>query len=135
MESKHCYYIIQEYCDGGELRGVMKKRGKVPEKEAIGMLKQICNGFVELIQEGVMHRDLKPENILVHEGVLKLADFGFSKKDRAKKMAAQTMVGTPLYMSIQILKGMPYSSKCDIWALGCIFYELLYGRTPWVGNS
>ena len=66
MESKHCYYIIQEYCDGGELRGVMKKRGKVPEKEAIGMLKQICNGFVELIQEGVMHRNLKPENILVH---------------------------------------------------------------------
>ena len=46
MESKHCYYIIQEYCDGGELRGLMKKRGKVSEKDAISMLKQICNGFV-----------------------------------------------------------------------------------------
>ena len=88
------------------------------------MLKQVCNGFVELIKEGVMHRDLKPENILIHQGVLKLADFGFSKKDRAKRMAAQTMVGTPMYMSIQILKGMPYSSKCDIWALGVIFYEV-----------
>lgn len=45
------------------------------------------------------------------------------------------MVGTPLYMSIQILKGMPYSSKCDIWALGCIFYEMLFAKTPWFGNS
>ena len=51
-----------------------------------------------------MHRALKPENILIHQGAMKLADFGFSKKDRAKKMAAQTMVGTPMYMSIQVLK-------------------------------
>jgi serine/threonine protein kinase len=57
---------------------------------------------------------------------MKLADFGFSKKDRVKRMAAQTMVGTPLYMSIQILKGRPYSSKCDIWGLGCIFFEVLF---------
>ena len=124
MESKHSYYIIQEFCDGGELRQTMKKKGKIPEKEAIAMLTQICNGFVELIKEGVMHRDLKPENILLHQGQLKLADFGFSKKDRAKKMTAQTMVGTPLYMSYQILKGLPYSSKCDIWGLGSIFYEV-----------
>lgn len=86
------------------------------------MLTQICNGFLELIKEGIMHRDLKPENILLHQGVLKLADFGFSKKDRAKKRVQQTMVGTPLYMSYQILKGIPYSSKCDIWSLGFIFY-------------
>jgi serine/threonine protein kinase len=100
----------------------MKKRGKIPEKEAVQMLKQICNGFVELIKEGVMHRDLKPENILIHQGDMKLADFGFSKKDKAKRMTAQTMVGTPMYMSIQVLKGLPYSSKCDIWSLGLIFY-------------
>jgi serine/threonine protein kinase len=73
---------------------------------------------------------------------MKLADFGFSKKDKAKRMTAQTMVGTPMYMSIQVLKGLPYSSKCDIWSLGLIFYEvllfliqMLFGRTAWTGNS
>lgn len=55
---------------------------------------------------------------------MKLADFGFSKKDRAKRKVQQTMVGTPLYMSYQILTGVPYSSKCDIWSLGFIFYEV-----------
>lgn len=69
-----------------------------------------------------MHRDLKPENILIHEGVLKIADFGFSKKVELKKVVANTMVGTPLYMAIQILKNTPYSSKCDIWSLGLVFY-------------
>ena len=46
-------------------------------------------------------------------------------------MLAQTFVGSPLYMSLQVLTGKPYSSKCDIWSLGCIFYQLLHGRTPW----
>ena len=99
------------------------------------MLTQICNGFVELIKEGIIHRDLKPENILINQGVLKLADFGFSKRTSNARMKNQTMVGTPLYMSVQILKGQPYTSKCDIWALGLIFYELMCGRTPWDGNS
>ena len=60
MESSNYYYIIQEFCDGGELRQFMKKKGRIPEKDAIILLMQICNGFVELIKEGVMHRDLKP---------------------------------------------------------------------------
>lgn len=128
MESNNYYYIIQEFCDGGELRQFMKKKGRVPEKEAIVLLMQICNGFVELIKEGVMHRDLKPENVLIHEGILKIADFGFAKKgQQLKKVAAQTMVGTPLYMSLQVLKSKPYSSKCDIWSLGFIFYEVILG--------
>jgi serine/threonine protein kinase len=50
MESDHYYYIIQEYCNGGDLKGLMNKRGRVPEAEAIQMLTQVCNGFVELIK-------------------------------------------------------------------------------------
>ena len=46
-----------------------------------------------------------------------------------------TMVGTPLYMSLEVLKGESYTSKCDIWALGTIFYELLHGNTPWIANT
>lgn len=130
MESDNYYYIVQEFCSGGDLKGIMDKRKRIPEAEAIGMLTQICNGFVELIREGIIHRyiralfrDLKPENILVNNGLLKLADFGFSKRSN-QQAKNQTMVGTPLYMSLQLLKGQPYTSKCDIWALGFIFYEV-----------
>lgn len=81
---------------------------------------------------------MKPENILLNKGVVKVCDFGFSKKGNSQKMKNQTAVGTPLYMSVEILKGEPYTSKCDIWALGFIFYEvsnpiikMIFGETPW----
>lgn len=55
---------------------------------------------------------------------MKICDFGFSKKSTNKRLKHKTIVGTPLYMSLEILKGQPYTSKCDIWALGFIFYEV-----------
>ena len=71
-----------------------------------------------------MLRDLKPENILLSNGVYKICDFGVSKRLSNKRMKNSTYVGTPLYMSLEILKSASYTSKCDIWALGCIFYEV-----------
>ena len=65
---------------------------------------------------------------------LKLGDFGFAKKNKENSMVT-TCVGTPLYMSLEILKGDQYTSKCDIWALGFIFYEILHGDTPWTANT
>jgi serine/threonine protein kinase len=56
---------------------------------------------------------------------MKICDFGFSKKTSSKRIKHNTIVGTPLYMSLEILKGRPYTSKCDIWALGFIFYEVI----------
>jgi serine/threonine protein kinase len=67
--------------------------------------------------------------------VLKLGDFGFAKQMQEEAQMAATCVGTPLYMSIEVLKGESYTSKCDIWALGTIFYELLHGNTPWIANT
>lgn len=67
---------------------------------------------------------------------VKIGDFGFAKKSAAmSKIENQTIVGTPLYMSLQILKSEAYSSKCDIWALGFIYYEMLHGFPPWTGKS
>jgi serine/threonine protein kinase len=56
MESANNYYIVQEYCDGGDLRGYLTKKGNIPEKEAINIITQVCNGFVEILKEGVIHR-------------------------------------------------------------------------------
>lgn len=72
---------------------------------------------------------------MLSNGMVKIGDFGFAKKNITKQMKNQSSVGTPLYMSIQILKGEPYTSKCDIWALGFIFYEMLHGKTPWTANT
>lgn len=78
-----------------------------------------------------MHRDLKPANILLHNGQVKLADFGFCKALSTPKDMAQTMVGSPIYMAPEILTGHDYSIKADIWSLGCVLYEMLYGECPY----
>lgn len=84
-------------------------------------------GFHELINNGVIHRDIKPENILIRNKVLKLADFGFAKSVNADYMN-QSLVGTPLYMAPQILKRDKYTSKCDIWGVGLIYFEVTRER-------
>jgi serine/threonine-protein kinase ULK/ATG1 len=64
---------------------------------------------------------------------LKLGDFGFARQMNNRTMVS-TCVGTPLYMSLQILKAESYTSKCDVWALGFIFYEILHGIPPWIAS-
>jgi serine/threonine protein kinase len=68
------------------------------------------------------------------KGHAKIGDFGFAKK-KYKAHQISSTVGTPLYMSPQILKSEPYTSKCDIWALGFIFYEMMHGTTPWTART
>ena len=72
---------------------------------------------------------------MIHNGKLKLADFGFAKNVIGRNQMQKSMVGTPLYMAPQVLKREKYTSKCDIWAVGVIFYEMLFGCLPWTGKS
>lgn len=101
----------------------------------------ILTGFQELIKHGVIHRDLKPANILIKTDIFnneqfKLADFGFSKLvDNFAKQQFNSFVGTPLYMSPQILENQKYTTKSDIWSFGFIFYEILFGKHPWSAQT
>lgn len=89
-------------------------------------------GFKDLVDKGYIHRDIKPANSLVKHGVHKVADFGFAvKADIKGRSLIRECVGTPLYMAPQLLENKPYTSKSDIWSIGMMFYEMLFGKTPW----
>lgn len=102
---------------------------------ALNILKQIVKGFEEMNKLAIIHRDLKPANILVHQEVFKICDFGFAKLFGEAGKMARTFVGTPIYMSPQVLNQKKYTTKTDIWSLGVMFYELLVGRLPFSGYS
>ena len=92
---------------------------------------------MEMYKNNVIHRDLKPANILlVNRNLIKLTDFGFARElSNMDTPSHLTRVGSPLYMSPQILKGDAFSSKCDVWSLGVIIYQMLYGKTPWMAST
>ena len=130
FKSQSHTYLIQEFCNGGDFRGFLTKKGKLPEADARKVLNDFLNGFSELIKNNFIHRDLKPENMLMNDGSIKIADFGFATQTSQNQML-KTCVGTPLYMSPQILSHKPYTAKSDVWSTGLIYYEMLCGKTPW----
>jgi serine/threonine-protein kinase ULK/ATG1 len=93
------------------------------------------NGAKYLHKNGIIHRDLKPANILLKNGACKLSDFGFAKSLNSEEAVMKSIVGTPLYMSPQILKKGKYTTKSDLWSIGLIYYEMLHGRTPWPAQN
>lgn len=87
--------------------------------------------YSALYEAHILHRDLKPTNILFHNGVVKIADFGFCKEMLKEKDMAQTMVGSPIFMAPEVLKGNFYDARADIWSLGIVLFEMLYGFCPY----
>eukprot|EP01017_Pseudomicrothorax_dubius_P050976 TRINITY_DN9738_c0_g1_i2.p1 TRINITY_DN9738_c0_g1~~TRINITY_DN9738_c0_g1_i2.p1 ORF type:complete len:700 (+),score=108.36 TRINITY_DN9738_c0_g1_i2:167-2266(+) len=121
-----------EFCNGGDLQKVLQDNGPLPETKVIDYLRQFIEGYKELHQKKIMHRDLKLQNLLIHDGILKISDFGFSKLfDKFSHPVRHSIKGTPLTMSPQVFKGDAYTEKCDVWSLGIILYELLYNKLPW----
>ncbi|KAL5484888.1 hypothetical protein ACEPAI_7530 [Sanghuangporus weigelae] len=119
-------YIVMEYCDGGDLALIIKqyrqKKWSIDE-EHIWTPAEDGAGQI-------LHRDLKPENVFISKGnAIKLGDFGLSKA-LIQTSLTSTRVGTPYYVSPEIIQGRPYGTKSDIWSLGCVIYELCALSSP-----
>ena len=126
--TSHNIYMILEYCNEGDLKEYLRQKEKLTEEEAVDFLLQIFNAFKTLVKNKIMHRDFKLANVLKHNGVIKVADFGFCKL-LGDDSVARTYVGSPLNMAPEVLLGKPYGIKADIWSIGTVFYELLYGSS------
>lgn len=131
LRTSNNVYLVYEFCNGGTLEDQIKKKKHLSEQESIVVFKQILNAFKTLFLENILHRDLKPSNILLDNGVIKVADFGFCKTLLNAQDLTQTMVGSPIYMAPEILKGCIYNMKADIWSMGVVLFEMLFGYCPY----
>lgn len=98
-------------------------------------MKDVLSGFRYLAEKGIVHRDIKPANIFFKNGRCKIADFGFAKKISELKKRESYNVGTPLYMPPEALLSNRYSLQSDIFSIGVLFYEMLYGTSPWESRT
>ena len=130
-------YITMEYVRGENLKSSIRKKGKLSEKLAVSIAKQVCEGLAEAHELGVVHRDLKPQNIMIDEsGNAKVMDFGIARSIEAAGVTQTgVMIGTPDYMSPEQAEGEEADQRSDIYALGVILYEMVTGGVPFKGDT
>jgi calcium/calmodulin-dependent protein kinase I len=115
-----------EPCLGKNLYKLMTS-GSIGEAEARGYLHQVCQAVGYLHNRSIIHRDIKPENVLIDCGTAKLCDFGWAVYS---PLMRDTRCGTPLYTPPEMIRSESYDSKVDVWCIGIMAYELLYGTLP-----
>ena len=128
-KDKEYFNILMEYCEGSDLKKLIieyKNKNELISEEIIyPIILDICLGIKEIHKKNIIHRDLKPENLFItKENKVKIGDFGICKQLDSNNEYANTNVGTKKYMAPEVIKGESYNKKVDIWAFGCIIYEL-----------
>jgi len=124
-------FIAMAYIDGPSLADKIKER-PLPLDEALDIAIQIAEGLQEAHEKGIVHRDVKPHNVmLTAKGQVKIMDFGLATlAGRSKLTKSGSRLGTPAYMAPEQLEGQAVDRRADIWALGCVLYEMLTQKTP-----
>lgn len=139
-ESDGAPYLLMDYIDGQNLEMLLKTEVFLKGDRALNLFIQMAEALDHAHQKGIIHRDLKPSNILLRQTdtgdeLVKLVDFGIAKviddaTERTRLTRTGDMVGSPLYMSPEQCKGETLDGRSDIYALGCIMYEVVSGKTP-----
>ncbi|MGH7689794.1 MAG: serine/threonine-protein kinase, partial [Gemmatimonadaceae bacterium] len=137
-------FYTMPFVEGESLRVRLARSGTLPITDAIGILRDVAKALAYAHERGIVHRDIKPENVLLSGGSAAVADFGIAKALSASRTAAPnatltqvgTSLGTPAYMAPEQAAADPSTDhRADIYAFGCMAYELLSGRPPFVGKT
>ncbi|MBQ3295186.1 MAG: Stk1 family PASTA domain-containing Ser/Thr kinase [Erysipelotrichaceae bacterium] len=131
------HYIVMEYVKGYTLKQLIKKRGPIPYKEAVWMMKQLAGALLEAHRNNVIHRDVKSQNVLIKDdGTIKLSDFGIALASGAIQITHEdSVIGSVHYLAPELSKGKQATMQSDIYSLGIVFYELLTGDVPFKGDT
>ncbi|XP_043401898.1 serine/threonine-protein kinase Nek1 isoform X8 [Chelonia mydas] len=127
FEENGSLYIVMDYCEGGDLfRRINAQKGILfSEDQIMDWFVQICLALKHVHDRKILHRDIKSQNIfLTKDGTIQLGDFGIARVLNSTVELARTCIGTPYYLSPEICRNKPYNNKSDIWALGCVLYEM-----------
>jgi serine/threonine protein kinase/Tol biopolymer transport system component len=149
-ENNGTRYLVLELVEGETLAGRIN-RGPIPVEEALAIAKQICVALEAAHERGIIHRDLKPGNVrITPDGRVKLLDFGLAKAfepdpgardlSNAPTLSAEAtnagvILGTAAYMSPEQARARPVDTRTDIWAFGCVLYQMLTRRVPFAGET
>jgi len=131
-------WYAMELIDGGAVSQLLKRRGRLTPEQAIEAGRQLCAALEHAHNAGIIHRDLKPGNLFITtKGRIKLGDFGIARDTEASPLtAAGKTVGTYAYMAPEQIRGSAaISRKTDLYAVGCLLYELLTGQTPFLADN
>lgn len=139
-EADGLLYYVMPYVEGESLRGRLERERRLPVEDAVQIAREVADALAYAHHRGFVHRDIKPENILLGGGHALVADFGIARaigsvgQDQLTARALGT--GTPAYMSPEQATGeSPPDERTDIYALGCVLYEMLAGAPPFAGHS
>ncbi|MDQ2851913.1 MAG: Stk1 family PASTA domain-containing Ser/Thr kinase [Actinomycetota bacterium] len=131
-------YIVMEYIEGETLREILDEEGKLAPDEAARIAMGILSALDYSHEKGIVHRDIKPANVmLTRGGSVKVMDFGIARAmadTGATMTSAQAVVGTARYLSPEQAQGETVDARSDLYSAGCVLFELLSGRTPFVGE-
>ena len=132
-------YIVMELVEGRTLRDIIQTEGRLAPERAIDVVAYVCEALEYSHQAGIVHRDIKPGNVMVtNTGDVKVMDFGIARAvtaSQATMTQTAAVMGTAQYLSPEQARGEHVDARSDIYSTGCLLYELLCGRPPFLGDS
>jgi predicted ATPase/DNA-binding CsgD family transcriptional regulator len=130
------HYLVMEFVHGGSLRDLLERDGSLSVPSALEIALDVADALTRAHRLKIIHRDLKPSNVLLAEdGTPRLSDFGLARMGEKNITQVGVLVGTLVYLSPEVCRGMQADARSDIWAFGVLLFELLTGQAPFDGDD